>query len=62
MQGLKGAQNQVQMGLWAIFGAPLLMSNDLRRLHKADRELLLHPTLIAVNQDPLGSTQSSPPE
>jgi len=44
----------VQFGMWAIFAAPLLMSNDLRKLHRADRELLLDRTLIAINQDPLG--------
>lgn len=38
----------------AMFSAPLLMSNDLRKLHKADRDLLLDPTLIAINQDALG--------
>jgi hypothetical protein len=54
MQGLKGGQNWVQMGMWAMFSAPLLMSNDLRKLHKADRDLLLDPTLIAINQDALG--------
>lgn len=53
-KGLKGGQNQVQFGMWAVFAAPLLMSNDLRRLRKADRMLLLDPTLIEINQDPLG--------
>ncbi|KAK6172849.1 hypothetical protein SNE40_016426 [Patella caerulea] len=47
-------QERTHMGMWAIFAAPLLMSNDLRNIRKVSRDLLLNKRLIAVNQDPLG--------
>lgn len=42
------------MGMWAIFAAPLLMSNDLRNLPRHAKDLLLNERLISINQDPLG--------
>ena len=39
------------MALWAIFASPLLMSNNLERIGRAEREILLNPYVIAVNQD-----------
>ena len=52
--GLSHDQEQVQMAVWAILAAPLLMSNDLRNIRKESRDLLLNRNLIAINQDPLG--------
>ncbi|CAK5018483.1 unnamed protein product [Meloidogyne enterolobii] len=48
------AQSRVQMAIWAIWSAPLIMSNDLRTLLPEHREILLNPRIIAVDQDPLG--------
>lgn len=60
-QGLKTRrENEVQMGMWAILAAPLLMSNDLRHLSKQAREILLNRELIRVNQDPLGTPTDFP--
>jgi len=52
--GLSMGEQETQFALWAIFAAPLLMSNDLRTISTASRELLLNEEIIAVNQDPLG--------
>ena len=47
------------MGMWAIFAAPLLMSNDLRSLSGKARNVLLNEAAISVNQDPLGENFAS---
>mmetsp|Transcript_27339 Transcript_27339/g.63653 ORF Transcript_27339/g.63653 Transcript_27339/m.63653 type:complete len:419 (-) Transcript_27339:144-1400(-) len=52
--GLSHSQEQTQFALWAIFAAPLFMSNDLRAISDASREILQNREIIAVNQDSLG--------
>ncbi|KAL5012401.1 hypothetical protein ScPMuIL_010952 [Solemya velum] len=52
--GLSYEQQRVQMALWAIMASPLLMSNDLRDIADASREILLNKNVIAINQDRLG--------
>ena len=52
--GLSYEQERVQMGMWAIMAAPLIMSTDLRNLRPASKALLLNKNVIAINQDPLG--------
>ncbi|XP_050038830.1 alpha-N-acetylgalactosaminidase-like [Dermacentor andersoni] len=52
--GLSYDQSKAQMALWAIMAAPLLMSNDLRRMRPEFKEILQNRAIIAVNQDPLG--------
>lgn len=42
------------MAMWAMFSAPLIMSNDLRDISEEARALLINPYIIAVDQDPLG--------
>lgn len=37
--------------MWAIFSAPLVMSNDLANIPASSRALLLNKELIQVNQD-----------
>lgn len=49
------SQMEVQMGMWAIFAAPLLMSNDLRHLSSWARDTLSNKLVIGINQDPLGT-------
>lgn len=46
------------MALWAILASPLMMSNNLERIGRAEREILLNPHVIAVNQDKLGKMGS----
>ncbi|KAK5976470.1 Alpha-N-acetylgalactosaminidase [Trichostrongylus colubriformis] len=47
-------QAMVQMTLWSIWSAPLIMSNDLRVLKPEIKNILLNRDVIAVDQDPLG--------
>jgi len=47
-------QSRAQMAIWAIWSAPLLMSNDLRDIDPAYKAILQNRKVIAVNQDPLG--------
>ena len=54
MQGLSKEQEEAQMGMWALFAAPLLMSTDLRELRNESRAVLLNREAIAINQDPAG--------
>lgn len=57
LQGLNEAQSQIQMGMWAIFSSPLLMSNDLRDLNPWAKAILLNEKAVGINQDPLGEHQ-----
>ncbi|XP_033218349.1 alpha-N-acetylgalactosaminidase-like [Belonocnema kinseyi] len=52
--GLSYDQSKVQMALWAILAAPLLMSNDLRNIRPEYKAILQNKKIIAVDQDPLG--------
>lgn len=52
--GLSLDQSRTQMALWAIMAAPLIMSNDLRKLDNAARAILQNKDAITINQDPLG--------
>ncbi|KHN82558.1 Alpha-N-acetylgalactosaminidase [Toxocara canis] len=47
-------QSKVQMSIWSIWSAPLIMSNDLRLIAPVYRDILLNRRVIAVDQDPLG--------
>lgn len=52
--GLSVDQARSQMALWAIMAAPLIMSNDLRKLDNSARAILQNKVAIAINQDPMG--------
>ncbi|KAF0308627.1 Alpha-N-acetylgalactosaminidase [Amphibalanus amphitrite] len=52
--GLTLAQSRVQMALWAIWAAPLIMSNDLRAISAEAAAILQNADIIAVDQDELG--------
>ncbi|KAK6015164.1 alpha-galactosidase [Ostertagia ostertagi] len=47
-------QAMVQMTIWSIWSAPLIMSNDFARLKQEFRDILLNRDVIAIDQDPLG--------
>ena len=47
-------QQRLQLAVWSIVNAPLIMGNDLRRVSKESKDLLLNTEMIAINQDPLG--------
>lgn len=44
---------RTEFSLWVITNAPLLVSTDIRQLTSVQREILLNPEVIQVNQDPL---------
>lgn len=52
--GLSMDQARSQMALWAIMAAPLIMSNDLRKLDNGARAILQNKVAIAINQDSMG--------
>ncbi|CAG2170454.1 unnamed protein product, partial [Oppiella nova] len=52
--GLSYEQSRTHMAMWAMFSAPLYMSNDLRDLKPEDKQILQNKEIIAVNQDKHG--------
>jgi len=52
--GISVDQAKLQMALWAIWSAPLLISTDLRKISKEFKEILQNKAVIAIDQDPLG--------
>lgn len=52
--GMSHYQQRAQMAMWAMFSAPLIMSNDLRNISDEAKQLLLNKYIIRVDQDPLG--------
>ena len=42
------------MAVWALWSAPLLMSNDLRQIGTEYKAILQNKDIIRVNQDKLG--------
>lgn len=54
MPGFSDQQNRVHLGLWAISGAPLLVGADLTKLTPESLAMLTNPSVLAVDQDPLG--------
>ena len=55
--GLSNSEEQTQFALWAIFAAPLFMSNDLRTISTESKEILQNREIIAVNQDGLDNVR-----
>lgn len=52
--GLSVDQAKAQFGMWAIWSALLLMSNDLRFIAPPFKDILLNKKVISINQDPMG--------
>lgn len=50
-EGLSEDQSRLQMAIWAIVAAPLIMGNDLRVVKPWQRDILLNEEIIAVDQD-----------
>lgn len=51
---LSDDQERLQMAMWSMLAAPLLMSTDLRTIRRSSKAILLNRNIIAINQDPLG--------
>ena len=54
LNNLTPEQERTQMGMWCMFAAPLLMSNDPRNLTDRVKGILQNKNFITINQDPLG--------
>jgi hypothetical protein len=54
MRGMSELQNQVEMSLWSISGAPLLIGADIKQLNADTLSTLMNPEVIAIDQDSLG--------
>lgn len=52
--GLSETQSEVQMAVWSILAAPLIISTDLANISPKMKAILQNKHAIAVNQDPLG--------
>jgi alpha-N-acetylgalactosaminidase len=52
--GLSLDQSRVQMAIWAVLAAPLIMSNDLRTIRPEFTAILTNAHVIRINQDPMG--------
>ena len=52
--GLSHDQNKIQVSVWAILAAPLLLGNDPRDVNQYDVEIMQNKDIIAIDQDPLG--------
>lgn len=52
--GLSHNQERMQMAIWAVTSAPLMVSADLRTVDQGAADILLNKLAIAINQDPLG--------
>lgn len=49
--GLSHNQERVQMGMWCMFAAPLIISTDLDTIDKISADLLKNKYLINIDQD-----------
>jgi alpha-galactosidase len=52
--GMSADEYRTQMSLWALSAAPLLAGNDLQKMSKDTKSILLNKEIIAIDQDPLG--------
>jgi len=48
---LNSVENRAHLFVWAILNAPLMAGNDLTRMTDEVRDLLVHPGIIAIDQD-----------
>lgn len=49
--GQSDTEYKTEVSLWAISSAPMLVASDVRNMSKLQRELLLNPEIISLNQD-----------
>ncbi|KAK9497632.1 hypothetical protein O3M35_004323 [Rhynocoris fuscipes] len=52
--GLSYEQSKMQMAIWSILAAPLLMSTELASIEPKFKDILLNKDIIKVNQDKYG--------
>jgi hypothetical protein len=52
--GITEGMSRVQLSVWSIWSAPLIMSNDLRNIRPEFRSILQNTRVINIDQDPMG--------
>ncbi|KAH8600796.1 glycoside hydrolase family 27 protein [Bisporella sp. PMI_857] len=52
------AEYVAHFSMWAVVKSPLILGNDLRKMTAADLTIISNPAVIAINQDPAGSSAS----
>lgn len=52
--GITEGMSRVQLSVWSIWSAPLIMSNDLRNIRPEFRSILQNTRVISIDQDPMG--------
>jgi alpha-galactosidase len=53
-QGMSAAQFRSQLSMWSILSAPLMISDDLVKMHAASRAAVSNGEVIVIDQDPAG--------
>ncbi|KAI9746518.1 MAG: hypothetical protein M1818_000231 [Claussenomyces sp. TS43310] len=53
---MSDAEYVAHFSMWAATKSPLIMGNDLREMKPADLAILSNPAVIAISQDPSGSS------
>ena len=53
-KGMTDVEYQTHFSLWCMFSAPLLASNDLRKMNEETAIILTNPDLLDIDQDALG--------
>ncbi|KAI0174110.1 glycoside hydrolase family 27 protein [Pestalotiopsis sp. NC0098] len=56
--GMTDPEYLTQFSVWSAVKSPLILGNDLRIVKAADLAIISNAAIIAVNQDPLGSSAS----
>ena len=54
--GMSDAEYVTHFSMWAAVKSPLIMGNDVTKLRAPDLAILTNPAVLAVSQDPLGSS------
>src|ERR1700733_1561863 len=54
--GMTDNEYVAHMSLWALMKSPLIMGNNLDKITAQSLSILMNPAVIAINQDPAGSS------
>jgi len=54
--GMTDNEYVAHMSLWALMKSPLIMGNSLDKITAQSLSILMNPAVIAINQDPAGSS------
>jgi hypothetical protein len=54
--GLTYTEQRTHFAFWCMLSSPLMLGNDPRHMSTATARILTAPGLLAINQDPLGTS------